>query len=463
MNPEEQTVAPVLSPQPTRPGVWKRWRVLAGGLLVLVLASGLALWWFSGSNLAPPPLPADVQNVELREALEKLRARVLARPHSAGQWGELAMTLQIHQFYPESDYCYAEAERLDPADPRWPYARGLIALKREPTVSLQFFRLAAAGKTMPEIQLAAWLQLGDILLEQRSVDEAGSMFNQALKRDPGNARAEFGLGLVGVARNDSAAIEYLETARASPFYRKQATAQLAALARSRNDPKAAELDKEVATLPDDPHWPDPFVQQLFQRRVARKSEDTEAEFLERQQSFDAAAAAFLRQIETHPTARAYLGAGLNLERTGQLERALPLLREAAKLDPENYKAHFAVARVLSALVEKEPASARILEWNREIAEQARQTTELKPDLYQAYQFWGKAKKSLGDTAGALPPLRKGVAASPTDFELQVLLAETLIELGMNEDAEKTLENARLLNPNDARVAALSERIRSKKQ
>jgi tetratricopeptide (TPR) repeat protein len=407
-------------------------------------------------------MPPEVQNPEVRQAIERAREAVLGQPHSAEAWGELAMTLHIHQFYPEADQSYAEAALLDSTDPRWPYGRGLIALKRDPPSAIPFLRQATQCSSQPEIQLIAMLQLGEALLEQHAVEEAREVLIGALAREKDNPRALYDLGLVAVARGDDEAVQLLRQVSNSPYFRKQTTAQLAALARARGDLTAGNLEIQVANFPEDTPWPDPFVLQLVRRRVDSPTRETEAETLERQQRFAEAANVYLRQIEARPTTGAYIGAGLNLARSGDRARALPLLREAVKRDSDNPNAHFALAVVLVVIGEKElkqsPQSSVAKEAFREVIEHTRRTTELKPDHAHAYLYWGVALKSLGDPAGALAPLRRGVACRPTDLDLQVTLGEVLADLGEFDEAWTAAENARLINPTDPRPAAILARL-----
>ncbi len=392
---------------------------------------------------------------------------VLNRPRASETWGELGMVLQVHQFYPEAVVCYQEASRLDSTETRWHYARGLIALKSgDLATAIPLFRSACSSSSHHELIANAKLQLGEALLEMQNWTDARKWFEEVRASDANNPRAAFGLALIAIERKDRSAAEYLTIARSSPYYRKRATAQLAAVARSRNDPKVAEFEREVASLPDDPAWPDPFIDQLIAHRACNASSGSEAESLEHAQQFAAAANAYLRQIETDPSPRAFIGAGLNLARTGQFERAMPLLREAIRRDPDNYKAHHALVKVLMAHVEKEskasplaPATASIY---LQAIEHARRTIELKPDHTQAYLLWGIALKELGEAKQALIPLRRGIAASPMDVDLRVTLAEVLVDLGEIEEAQKTIDDARSIEPKDPRLARILARANAVK-
>src|SRR5262249_57147490 len=59
-------------------------------------------------------------------AIESAQAAVRRRPRSADAWGRLGMVLAAHGVYPESITCFAEAQRLDPGELRWPYFQGVM-------------------------------------------------------------------------------------------------------------------------------------------------------------------------------------------------------------------------------------------------------------------------------------------------------------------------------------------------
>src|SRR5437868_4746240 len=82
-----------------------------------------------------------------------------------------------------------QAARLDPDDPKWPYARGLIALKRDPDNALPLLRQAAAGISRPDYRAVANLQLAEALLERERLDEAEVLFRAEFQGAPDKARA----------------------------------------------------------------------------------------------------------------------------------------------------------------------------------------------------------------------------------------------------------------------------------
>jgi tetratricopeptide (TPR) repeat protein len=405
--------------------------------VLLLLGAGAAWWWFRpGADAVPPAVPADLRDAEVRAAVESARQKVLDDPKSAAAWGSLGLTLHAHQLEADADRCYERSAALDPADPRWPYARGWLALKHSADAAAPFLRQAAGLDGRPEYRSAARLQLAEILLERGRADEAEALL---LVESASNPRVAFGLGLAAAARGDGAsAATHLTAARVSPFARRKATAQLALLARSRGDAAAAEaFEREAAGMPEDAAWPDPLQADVSRLRVGG---------LGREREFD-------RQMK----------AGLDAARAGRFEQAVGLLRGSVGSDPTSASAHFNLAIVLSAWAETERGRPPARDRFREAAAEARRATELKPDFARAYLIWGTCLRHLGETAAAVEPFRRGVACLPTDADLQLGLGESLLDTGDLAGAEAHLESARRLAPNDPGAANALERLRSKKK
>jgi tetratricopeptide (TPR) repeat protein len=443
-----------------------RGRILLAVVLLTAGAAG-AWWWFRPAP-PTPPMPQGIQDAEIRQAIEEARQAVLDWPRSAATWGQLGKVLLAHLFPDEADACFAEAARLAPDDPLWPYARGLIALKRQPEKGVPLLRQAiAAGKSSGD-RPAMSLQLAEALLERGESEEAEKIFRADQELTPGNARSAFGLGLLAKARGDEpAATKFLKAAQDSPYARKRAVVQLAALARGRGDKQAAAAhEREATALPADPPWPDPLLDEVVELQVGRRGRERRASLLEQKGRYADAAQLYLDHLAKEPATYAYLGAGINLARIGDFDRALPLLREAVRREPDRADGHYnlAVALFSRASLEaaKSPGSEDAKDGFRQAAASAKKAAGLRPDHAQAYLFWGRSLRQLGEHAAAVEPFRKGVACAPADLDLQLGLGEVLLEVGRLGDAAAHLENARQLAPDDPRPSRLIEQLRSKK-
>jgi tetratricopeptide (TPR) repeat protein len=470
-SPQTSAVPPVLSPSHSS----QRWR---WGLFVVValLLTGGSLFAWSWFHWPVPaiPMPADIQDREVQRAIDRARQTVVDKPSSADAWGKLGMTLLANLFDQDADRCFAEAARLDPRSPIWPYGRGMIAfLKRNTDTAIPLLRqaLTLAGSSWPEYQMSARFRLAEALLERHELTEAEELFRQEWQRHPdgGSPRAALGLALVARARGDDrTAMEYLTTPvlRSCPNGRKNAAVQLASLAQARGDAVAADYAREAAALPPDESWPDPLLDVVVRMQVGKRRREREVKQLELQKRYLEAAQFYLSEIKEQPTAPAYVGAGINLCRIGRYDEAQQMLGEALRLDPDSAMAHYTLSLTLFTRAEKEwyraPGSVLAKEWFRDVITHAQRAAQLKPDIARNYLHWGLALKYLGEPDAAVAPLRKGVACQPVSVDLQVTLGEVLLETGQDEEAQTHLENARILDPDDKRPIQALEKLRQKK-
>lgn len=199
--------------QPPRRRRWDRsgWLFAAAAVLLLLMLGGHLYQRFS--RPAPPPPDIDLDGVDpaVAAAVEQVRARVQQSPHSAEAWGKAGMVLMVHQFQPQAAFCFDQAERLDPREPRWPYFQALEALLK---TDLQ----AARGKLERAVALCGdefdgpQLVLAEVLLGLEDFDEARRHFSLLLEKNPRHARAHLGLARVALERGDlRASLERLES------------------------------------------------------------------------------------------------------------------------------------------------------------------------------------------------------------------------------------------------------------
>jgi len=423
------------------------------------------VWWSRQGPPPPePPVPATITEAEVREAIESARAKVVADPRSGAAWGEYGSVLLAHLFDHEAQQCFEEAARLAPNDPRWPYARGQIALKRDPANAVALLTAAAeAARKDAKYRTAFALALAEALLEGGEVDRAAELFDREAAATGRNDRATYGLGLIAVARGDDAtAAQRFAAVRWNPACRKQAHAQLARLARTRGDVSAAkQYEAEANAVEGDPPWPDPYLDHVVSLQVGYRGLQRRTTILERDGQFQAAAELYLEQVRHERTVKALTGAGINLARMGRYDmrnydEALALLREAVQLEPNDTNAHFTLALVAFSKAERlwvaDPKSAAAASGFREAIEEARKATELKPDHARAFLHWGLALKNLGDPKAAVEPLRKGLVIRPEEFELHLGLGQALAACGDRAGAEASFLVAQKLDPKDPRPA-----------
>ena len=104
-------------------------RQLVGALaLVAVALVGGAYLYFIRGKVRPPEVDLAGIDPAIKKAIEEARSKVIAEPDSAQAWGRLGMVLITHDFRLPAAFCLEQAERLDPAEVRWPYFQALGAI-----------------------------------------------------------------------------------------------------------------------------------------------------------------------------------------------------------------------------------------------------------------------------------------------------------------------------------------------
>src|SRR5947209_3700073 len=88
------------------------------------LAGGYGWRWYTTPR--PPAIPLNGASKEMTEAVEEALQAVRRQPRSGRTWGVLGMVLTANGFNQQAIECLAQAERLDPQEPRWPYAHGVL-------------------------------------------------------------------------------------------------------------------------------------------------------------------------------------------------------------------------------------------------------------------------------------------------------------------------------------------------
>ena len=312
---------------------------------------------------------------------------------------------------------------------------------------------------------------------------------QALSAAPNAWEAAIIWARAAVAQRDwaaaEAAVEHLERAGVDPA---TAAAERASLAGARKGPEAAISALESADLAlDDP------ANEIALRALAASllAAQRPADALARVEAAlargpevaslhelhgsvllandrpDAALAAFEKALALDAgLARAKLGLATVAQRRGEIDRAVALLDEAAQLDPSDSSAAHGAAQILLAagrreeaetrlrrLVERHPAAAgaandlawlladrgRELELARSLAERA---VRLAPGP-ETLDTLGWAQLRSGDAQAAAATFERALALAPSGAtpSIRYRLALARIELGDNERARASLEDA----------------------
>ncbi len=463
--------APPAGPGPV-PNHSRDWLWRAG--LGLLLVSPVAFLGIRSAFRAPDAIPPEVSGThidrEVHAALGAARSEVVGHPSSAKAWGHYGMVLRAHNFEAEADVCFAEAERLDRADGRWPYYRGMFAefggSDGIPRGEPHFRRAASLPLLGAEYQSAARLRLAEALYDRSQFEEADALFRDELAVTPVNHRATFGRGLIAIARADEASARtFLAAVQDHPSARQKACTRLAALARRTGDStSAARFQTAASSYGKDEDWPDPFLRDCSALGVGRRSRLVQIDELITAGRIDEAIQGLqaLNRDSNSPLVECKKAALYG--RLGNHERAEFHAREGLKLDADSAPAHHLLAATLYLRAkakwpqESERDAARAL--FRECIEHFRLSLRNKPDNVDAYRTLGQALFHIGEKDEAIRQLRLAVACRPERYENHMVLGEFLAEVGEKEEALRVLTTAEQLGPpSDPRLRAMLDRLR----
>jgi tetratricopeptide (TPR) repeat protein len=398
----------------------------------------------------------------LARSIEAARRRVPEEPRSPAAWGHLGKVLLAASFNEPAAACLAEAERLDPGDPRWPYLRADALLGRDLDAALPLLRRAAelCDRTDPA-NTAPRLRLAETLLGAGKSEEAESELRLVLQVEPDNPRAHLDLGLLAHDRGDLAGSRtHLEKCQESPWTRQRACNQLAAVHQRLGDPKAAAAySRRAAAFPPDRPWDDPFVREYRKLAQVGGNRYRTVESLEAAGHHAEAVRLLGEMVQESPDYRSYIGLGKNLIVLGDYVRAEQALRAAVEMAPDKAQAYYFLSKLFLLRGEQSRPKAPAEELFQSAADFARQAIDRKPDHAMAYLSLGLSLKHLGRRPEAIAALRAAVQYSPDSADLYLLLGEALAEDGQTADARTQLQRAsQLARPDDPRPRAALQRL-----
>jgi tetratricopeptide (TPR) repeat protein len=447
----------------------RRWLIASLLLVIVVAAMAGGVLLRAVLKTPAPPVPPEAKGDRLEpavvSAVQVIREKVLKEPRSAERWGDLGEVFLANELEEESAICFAEAERLDPSNPLWPYFQSGPLLNqgdREGAIILltrAVERYEAVGEPAP----APRLRLAETLLFLGRQDEAEAHLRHAQDKQPDDPRVRYDLGLLAMAREDwPTAHRHLLMCLGSPMTQKKARVQLAAVCTRMGDlTNADEFQVQAERLPPDKDWIDPFITEYLHFAVKKRNRYKLAEQYETAGHFREAADVLRPLAAEFPDDYlAQMSLGKALGQMGDLQEAEPALRRAVQLAPDKVQGPYYLGLLLFKKGEavarggnSERAQAQAL--FREAAGLARQALAIKPDYGYAHMVLGLSLNQLGERGPALAALRQAVRCNPEFAELHYHLGEMLAEDGQGAEARPRLEQALRLAPPGApwRLAA----------
>jgi tetratricopeptide (TPR) repeat protein len=395
-------------PKVTARLVSRRWLLVIVALAVAAL--GVVGYWAWGPAVSKPP---EIDLVGLDpEAVEAIREAHLGasrHPRSGEAWGLLGRRLHACEFHRQALSCYAEAERLEPGDSRWPYLCGLIILEgAQPAEAIPPFRRAAergGGGQMPR------LRLGESLLQQGFLEEAEEQFRAVLTNAGVASRAHLRLAQVAAARGEwLECLSQLEMVGDEPAARKEVCGLRFRACLATGDRAGAQSQQRLlAGLPEAPPWPDPLGDDLLAfpfglgyrlglaKKLLGQGQAPEALFLLQETvekypdsslawdtlgrmagpmgRFQQAEQALQRSLELTPnTGDVWFNLGMLRLHQRKYEEALTAFRTAARLKPTDAQIHCKMGACLAGKGDRSGAAAAY-----------REALRYQPDLAEALE------------------------------------------------------------------------------
>lgn len=467
---ETMTALKSASPSPAsyRARHWLRYILVVSGLFLLVGVVGVLAWrrWPAQPAPLPPEVNLEGLDTALRESIVAAREKVLQHPRSSEAWGHLGKLLRTPEFNDEASSCFAEAEKLDPDNVRWPYLRGEAVMLAKPEIAVSHLRRAVevCDRLEPD-NIVPHLRYSEILVAQGMHDEAEAALRRAREKDPENPSVRLYLGLLSSMKgNLEASHRLLLSCQHSEFTRKRACLELAVLCQrlGRNE-EALKFEQKANGFPKDHNWPDKYIMDYKQASVGKQTRLQYVDRLEAQGKHAEAVKTLQAILADGPDYRVLVGLGKLLGQAGDLDGAERALREAISLTTANAKANHFLSRILSARGEYFQGNgvdgAKAQQQFQAAVEAAERALLQKPDDAETLLFLGLALKALGRQREALEAFDAAVKCGPEMVETHFHLAEALANAGNAADARRHwAEVLQLAKPENPLRHAAVERL-----
>jgi tetratricopeptide (TPR) repeat protein len=394
-------------------------------------------------NQVPPSLePAVAEHLRAIEASAEALARDQAPSERIAEAeGLLGQVYHAYSLAAAAEPRYRTAQRLAPADFRWPYL--LAYLLQQGDRADEALTLFERARSIRRDYAPLFVHLGNLHLAQNRLADATSAFEAALAIDDSIAAARYGLGQVAMSRREYArAVELFSHVLASVPDATRVHYVIALAYRGLN-----QLDRAQAHLarqgPVGVRVADPIVDGLPDLvRGARLS------LVRGRLAFDAgryaeAADAFRKAVAAEPTSvAAHVNLGTALGQLQDVDGALDQFYKALALDPDNRPALYNLGALLGGRQRHDEAARHLS-----------RLVQLAPDDHAARSMLGRElyrSGRLDDARETFEALRR---ASPDDEDAVLGHVDVLTALGRHRDALAEIDQSHARFPSRGRTAA----------
>jgi tetratricopeptide (TPR) repeat protein len=414
------------------------------------LAVGVNFYfWLNQPKLEPLPRVA-TESLEpaVRTLIEGAQAEAAQKGRSATAWGDLGAVLRAHDLGLEAEACYRNAQRLDPADYRWPYLLGVSLATTDAERAVACFRQAAERcGNRPHVQL----RLAEMLLDRGEREEAAVLIEKVLAYAPSDPRGQLNKArLLFLEGKLPEAKSWAERSAASADDKRAPQQLLAQLCRRTGDADGeARAVAALARIADGiTPWEDPDVAAVLALRQDRSARLAKAEDLAAGGDTMEAAQILAELAAGNDSASAAAQLARNYNQQKRFAEAEALLRGQLPHSPSDERLHFELGVALFQQQKYAPAAGEF-----------RRVTELKPDHADAFYNLGHALLKLNRKEEARDSFAVAVRLSPSHAFARINLAELLLDSGQPEAAREHLQAALRIAPQDKRAQELFARAK----
>lgn len=413
--------------------------------IALLFLAAVVVAWLEQSKLAPQPPKIDTAALDpaVAKLIMNTTQAVRATPRSSAAWGKLGTVLVTHGFPAEAQNAFAQAGRLSPEEPRWPYQEALAEMAAGGPPELIIARLSSATELSRNTSDAPRLRLAHFLLEHGKINEAEEHLRTLLQAKPAHPPALLDMARVRLAQGKvRESLEFANRCASEPHVARSAQALLAQLHQRLGNTAAAEAAaRQSAGLAPDVPWPDPYQSDLEDVLIGKQGLMEQAQQLIEARQFDAALNMLATVTNDYPAdAEGYYGIGALLNQQNRSGEAERVLREHLRLDPKS--AHGYEQLAVALLAQKRYADA---------VPALERAIQIMPALARAHYQWAFACVHLGRHDEALTHLRDALKHNPNEADSYSLLADLLSQRERFAEAAEALERVVQLRPSWSRA------------
>ena len=281
-----------------------------------------------------PELDLAAVEQQVAAKIRELLVNVEANPRSSQAWGELGMTLDVHDFKQGAVPCYRQAAALDSKEFRWPYYLAIILNKAGSKKALDEFARALALR--PDYS-PAYVSYARALYDAGDLDRALLTFEKAAELDERSSHAYFGLAMIMLSRSElEACREHLLTAlKIEPQY-SDAHRLLAEVLRRLGQPGEAARHLGIAqNLPGGTPLSDPVYDELTGKGISAFWYRERGLVYQATGRLEEAILQFGSALEIKPDPEGHNYIGNLLQRLGRFDEAIGQYRTAIQLESTN--------------------------------------------------------------------------------------------------------------------------------